>query len=127
MRWQDFWIYRSRQQNPLVKHFENNDEEYIKIRRTVEEKALGILSDRKALLKLAVLSVAESIENDPDKYSYLIHYHRDKFSSSPSFKSGGYTTTSQYYSAASYTYESPFPPTEQEHCIYHKMTILKCS
>ena len=31
----------------LVKRFENNNEEYLKIRKTVEEKVISILSDGK--------------------------------------------------------------------------------
>ena len=52
-----------------VKYFENNNEEYIKIRKTIEEKVHSILSDRKMLLKLALLSLTESMRKDPDKYS----------------------------------------------------------
>jgi hypothetical protein len=56
----------------LIAPFENNNEEYLNIRKTVEEKVLSTLSDRKALLKLALLSISESIRNSPEKYSPLI-------------------------------------------------------
>ena len=59
----------------LVKQFENNNEEYIKVRKTIEEKLISTLSDGKMLLKLAVLSIVECIRNNPDKYSSLIYNH----------------------------------------------------
>ena len=41
----------------LVDNFQNDNEEYIKIRNTVEEKVHSVLSDKKMLLKLALLSL----------------------------------------------------------------------
>jgi hypothetical protein len=70
-----FWHLKKEimKQEGSVKHFENSNEVYyIKIRKTVEEKVNSILSNSKMLLKLAVLSLIESIRNDPDKYSALI-------------------------------------------------------
>lgn len=57
----------------LVRHFENNNEEYRKIRKTVEEKVSAFLSSRKRLLEFAALSVIESIRKNPEKYSTLVH------------------------------------------------------
>lgn len=45
--------------------------------KTIKEEILGILSDNRALLNLAVLSIAESIRNNPDKYSSLVSNHSD--------------------------------------------------
>jgi hypothetical protein len=45
----------------LVDNFQNNNEEYIKIRNTVEEKVHSVLSDRKMVLKLGPLSLVESM------------------------------------------------------------------
>jgi hypothetical protein len=56
----------------FVNNFKNNDPEYVKLRKTIEEEIIRILSDNRALLKLAVLSVAESVRNNPDKYNYLV-------------------------------------------------------
>jgi hypothetical protein len=56
----------------LVDNFQNNDEGHIKIRNTVEQKVHSILSDKKTLLKLALLSLIESMRNNPDKYNALI-------------------------------------------------------
>jgi hypothetical protein len=56
----------------FVNNFKNNDPEYVKLRKTIEEEIIRILSDNRALLKLAVLSIAESVRNNPDKYNYLV-------------------------------------------------------
>jgi hypothetical protein len=55
----------------LVKRFENNNEEYLKIKQTVKHEVSSILSDGKVLLRLALYSLIESIRNDPVKYSSL--------------------------------------------------------
>ncbi|HET7147987.1 MAG TPA: hypothetical protein VFI73_05750 [Candidatus Nitrosopolaris sp.] len=77
----------------LVKQFENNNQQYIKIRKTVEEKILTTLSDRKALLTLALLCLTKSMRNNPEKYNSLIYY-------------GGSSTRgySRPYSGASHLY-----------------------
>ena len=59
-------------QETIVKHFENSNEVYyIKIRKTVEGKVHSVLSDRRMLLKLALLSLTESMRKDPDTYSFF--------------------------------------------------------
>lgn len=57
----------------IVKDFENNNEGYLKIRESVEEKVRNILSNSKGLLRYALLSLVESIKKDPEKYSSLIY------------------------------------------------------
>jgi hypothetical protein len=81
-----------------VRYFENNNEEYNKIRNTAEEKVVSILSDKRMLLKLALLSLTESMRKDPSKYSSFI-YHNS--TSSTADHSG------QYYSADSYGQQYP--------------------
>jgi vacuolar-type H+-ATPase subunit I/STV1 len=66
----------------FVYNFRNNDDGYTKLIKTIEEEVLRILSNKKALLKLAVLSIAESIRNNPDRYSPLISNHNDNSYSS---------------------------------------------
>ena len=63
----------------LVRRFENNNEEYLKINQTVKDKVSSILSDGKVLLRLALYSLIESIRNEPFKYSSLI-YNTDNIS-----------------------------------------------
>ena len=42
---------------------------------TREEKVISILSNSKMLLKLAVLSLSDSMRNIPDKYTCLIYHN----------------------------------------------------
>jgi hypothetical protein len=76
-----------------VRYFENNNEEYVKIRNTVEQKVQSILSDRRMVLKLALLSLIESMRKDPDKYSHLI-YNNNNTSSTPRTQARDYYTAS---------------------------------
>ena len=76
----------------VVRQFEKSNEGYIKIRKTVEEKVASILLDAKPLLRIALLSLTESMRKDPSKYSSLIYHNTP----STADYSG------QYYSDASY-------------------------
>jgi hypothetical protein len=58
-----------------VRHFENNSEEYIKIRKKVQEALINILSDPKALLTPALWSLVKSMRNNPEKFSSLIYHN----------------------------------------------------
>ena len=66
------------QAEALASHFENNNEEYVKIRNVVEHKVYSTLSNAALLLKFAVSSVVHSIRNNPEQYISLI---QDNFSS----------------------------------------------
>lgn len=66
----------------IVSQFENNNQEYLKIKRIAEEKVHSALSDTKALLKYALLSLVESMKKDPDKSSSLIYNDKYPFASS---------------------------------------------
>ena len=88
-------------QEVIVKHFENSNEvNYIKIRKTVEEKVNSILSNSKMLLKLALLSLTESMRKDPDRYISLI-YHNNTYSDTE--------YNSQNYQTASYGQQQQHP------------------
>ncbi|HET7392051.1 MAG TPA: hypothetical protein VFJ51_14630 [Nitrososphaeraceae archaeon] len=75
---------RSFKQEALVRQFQNDNEEYQKITKTVKEKVATVLSAAKQLLQLALLSLSESMRNDPDKYSCLIYYNNDNIYYYPS-------------------------------------------
>jgi hypothetical protein len=92
----------------FVYNFRNNDEGYAKLIKTIEEEVLRILSNKKALLKLAVLSIAESIRNNPDKYSSLISNHNDNSYSSLTtvgYDTGQYTGPDDLYISQNYHVE----------------------
>jgi hypothetical protein len=57
----------------LLKQFKNNDKEYIKIRYVAKQTVRSTLSDNRQLLKIALLSLMESIRIDPGKFDVLIH------------------------------------------------------
>jgi hypothetical protein len=82
----------------------------MKLRKTIEEEILRILSDSRPSLKLAVLSIAESIRNNPDKYGCL------GFSPPPSLA----TAT---YDSSTYTPCQPWQVEEQEQNNYIEMLI----
>ena len=83
----------------LVRQFENNNEEYLKINQTVKDKVSSILSDGKGLSRLALYSLIESIRNEPIKYSSLICYHKNNNISLPGPPASTRTTTTtvQYH------------------------------
>jgi transposase len=60
----------------LVKRFKDNNEEYLKIKKTVIQQVTSILFDVKGLLRLSLSSLMESMRTDPQKYSTLIYYNR---------------------------------------------------
>jgi hypothetical protein len=47
----------------LVIRFKNNNEEYLRIERTVEEKVKNVLADREVILHKAVFSIIETLRN----------------------------------------------------------------
>lgn len=76
--------------------------EYIKITKTIEDKVLGTLLNTKTLLGAAILSIIESIRNNPDKFASLIYHEYDNN------KIGSSTIIAQhfnrqYYSSSSHT------------------------
>jgi hypothetical protein len=60
----------------LVKRFKNNNEEYLKIKKTVEQRVTSLLFDVKGLLRLSLVCLMESMRTDPQTYSKLIYYSR---------------------------------------------------
>jgi DNA repair exonuclease SbcCD ATPase subunit len=65
----------------LVRDFQNNNAEYVKITKTVEETVRAALSNGKALLKLALFCLIESIKENPEKYSPLVYENMPQMTS----------------------------------------------
>ena len=57
----------------LLRQFKNNNEEYIRIQYVAKQTVRSVLSDNRQLLKLALLSLIESLRADPIKFNFLIH------------------------------------------------------
>ena len=56
----------------LVNRFKNNNEEYLKIEKTVEEKVKGVLTDNKQILQFALASIIEALIRNLDNYNNLL-------------------------------------------------------
>jgi hypothetical protein len=61
----------------MVRRFKRHNEEYLKIKKTVEQEVTQFLLGGKELLSLAFYSLMESMRKDPNKYSALIHYNNN--------------------------------------------------
>ena len=57
----------------LVDDFQDNNEEYLKIIKTVGEEVLSVISNVKVLLRYALLSMTESIRNDPERFRSIFN------------------------------------------------------
>jgi hypothetical protein len=57
----------------FVGHFQNYNEEYIKIIKTVGDELLGGLSNVKMFLRYALLSVTESARNNPERFRSIFY------------------------------------------------------
>ena len=71
----------------FVYNYKNNDEEYVKLIKSIENKAHNYLSGKKTFFKMAIISLIDSMRNNPEKYSVLIYHNNDNknsLSSSPS-------------------------------------------
>ena len=86
----------------MVRRYKRNNEEYLKIKKTVEEEVTRFLLDGKGLLNLTFYSLMESIRKDPDKYRSLIYYN-----SASSIT--GYSIEPTYDGAYAYGYELQYP------------------
>jgi len=56
----------------IISRFKNNNEEYLKIKKTVEEEVSRFLKDGKVLLQFGLESVIEAIRRNPDEYNDLL-------------------------------------------------------
>lgn len=90
---------RRKKAESLVTQFENNDVEYIKIRKTVEEKVRATLSNAKTCIYLALYCLIESIKENPYRYSPLISENKPP---SESYFTDGYPPYSYSYDRPTY-------------------------
>ena len=86
----------------MVRRFKRKNEEYLKIKKTVEEEVTRFLLDGKGLLNLTFYSLMESMRKDPDKYRALIYYN-----SASSIT--GYSIEPTYNGAYTYGYQLQYP------------------
>jgi len=77
-----------------LENIKNNNKDYQKIERLVEQKANDILSNKKAILTAAVISVFAALKNDPEKQLviYDLLYNNNCYPSNYNDDSILYTT-----------------------------------
>ena len=80
----------------LVNDFQDNNEEYLKIIKTVGEEVLGGLSNVKMFLRYALLSITESIRNNPERYSSIFYNMSSMTDYTSSNSSQDYTASCAY-------------------------------
>ncbi len=101
-------------QEALVNDFQNGNEEFIKIIKTVEEKVVSILSNAKVLLRCALLSITESITNNPERFRLIFYnmpsiidcYDSNGQDYATSYMYGGQIRQSQQYPSPNYNTEA---------------------
>jgi DNA repair exonuclease SbcCD ATPase subunit len=59
----------------FVYNYKNNDKDYIKTIKSIENKIHDSVSEKKPFLKLAIFSLIHSMRNNPDKYASLIYHN----------------------------------------------------
>jgi transposase len=57
----------------LVTQFKSNNEEYLKVKQTAEEKVKSVLIEGKILLKFATFSVIESLRSNPELCNFVLY------------------------------------------------------
>jgi hypothetical protein len=62
-------------QETFAYNFKNNNEEYIEVIKSIENKISDFLSNKKTFLNIAIISVIESMRSNPEKYSALVHHN----------------------------------------------------
>src|SRR6187200_740534 len=66
----------------FVYNYKNNNEEYVEVIKSIGNKVHDFLSDKKKFLNAAIISLIESMRNDPEKYSALVYHNNENQNSS---------------------------------------------
>jgi hypothetical protein len=74
----------------LVKRFKDNEEEYLRIKRVVQNRVTNLLLDGKEILKLALYSLLQTMRADPQKYTNFIYYNRSSLARKFDWQYPGY-------------------------------------
>jgi hypothetical protein len=105
----------------FIYNYKNNNEEYVEVIKSIENKISDFLSNKKTFLKIAIISVIESMRNDPEKYSTLV-YHNN-YNQSPLSSSTRSKGNNSNLSGASRQVILP-PPPYDGYVIEHYKDIL---
>jgi chaperonin cofactor prefoldin len=107
----------------FVYNYKNNDDKYIKVIKSIENKVRDSLSDKKTFLKLAIFSLIHSMRNDPEKYSALVYHNNDNQNSLSS--STGSKHNNSNLSDPSRQVILPSPPYDGYIIEHYKYTMLE--
>ena len=95
----------------FVHNYKNNDQEYNKLKKSIDDKVHDSLSNKKMFLDLAIFSVIESMRTSPEKYSSLVYHNNEKSS-----KDSSHSSSTQIL----------LPPPDDSYIIEHyKSTLLE--
>jgi uncharacterized protein YoxC len=61
----------------FVNNYKNNDQEYTKLKKSIEDIIHDTLLEKKRFIELATFSVIESMRTNPDKYSSLVYHNNN--------------------------------------------------
>ncbi|MFL6509024.1 MAG: hypothetical protein ACJ704_13960 [Nitrososphaeraceae archaeon] len=107
----------------FVYNYKNNDEEYVEVIKSIENKVHDFLSDKKKFLNTAIFSLIESMRNNPEKYSALVYHNNyNQNSSSSSSKS---EDNSNLLNARRQAVVLPPPPYDKYMIEYYKDIMLE--
>jgi hypothetical protein len=106
----------------FVYNYKNNDEEYVEVTKSIENKISDLLSNKKTFLKIAIISVIESMRNNPEKYSALVYHNNYNQSSLSSISKDNNNSN---LSNASRQVILPPPPYDEHIIEYYKDIMLE--
>jgi hypothetical protein len=104
-----------------VYNYKNNNEEYVEVIKSIENKVHDFLSDKKKFLNAAIISLIESMRNDPEKYSALVYHNNDNQNSSSRSKDHD----SNPLNASRQAVVLPPPPYDNYMIEYYKEIMLQ--
>jgi hypothetical protein len=104
-------------------NYKNNNEEHANVIKGIEDKVHNFLSDKKVFLKTAIVSVIESMRNNPEKYSALVYHNNDNQNSTLS-STRSKDHNSNLLNASRQTVVLPPPPYDNYMIDYYKEIML---
>ena len=102
-------------------NYKNNNEEYVEVIKSIENKVHDFLSDKKKFLNAAIISLIESMRNDPEKYSALVYHNNENQNSSSRSKDHD----SNPLNASRQAVVLPPPPYDNYMIEYYKEIMLQ--
>jgi hypothetical protein len=109
----------------FVYNYKNNNEQHVEVIKSIENKISDFLSDKKTFLKIAIISVIESMRNDPEKYSALVYHNNNNQNSSSSSSTRREDRNSNLLNASRQAVVLPPPPYYDSIIDYYKGIILE--